>query len=112
MYEKIIKKRTIRLFKQDKIDYKILEKCVDAARLSSSARNSQPLDYIIVDDLDVLNKIMSLLNFGGFISEDKKAKNREFVKNWRNRNPQKASWIQKRARYRYQQKCVKKSLII
>ena len=74
MYEKIIKKRTIRLFKQDKIDYKILEKCIDAARQSSSARNSQPLEYIIIDDSEVLNKILPLLNFGGFISEDKKAK--------------------------------------
>lgn len=70
----IRKKRTIRLFLDKKIPFEILERCVDAARLSSSARNAQPLEYIIVDDTDVLEKIMPLINFGGFISEDKKAK--------------------------------------
>jgi len=70
----IKQKRTIRLFKQDKIPYKILEECVDSARLSSSARNSQPLEYIIVDDEKVLKKLVPLINFGGFISDDKKAK--------------------------------------
>ncbi|MBW2978288.1 nitroreductase family protein [Candidatus Woesearchaeota archaeon] len=74
MYEKIIKKRTIRLFKQEPVDYKILEKCIDAARQSSSARNSQPLEYIIIDNKETLKNILPLLNFGGFISEDKKAK--------------------------------------
>ncbi len=81
MYDSICKKRTIRLFKsgrgdseQGRIDYVVLERCVNAARLSSSARNSQPLEYVIVDDKDVLGKILPLINFGGFISDDKKAK--------------------------------------
>lgn len=76
MIEETIKqKRTIRLFKQDKIDYKLLEKFVDCARVSSSARNAQPLEYIIVDDKEVLEKIFPLISFGGEISDDKKAKN-------------------------------------
>ncbi len=75
MIEETIKqKRTIRLFKHDKIDYKLLEKFIDCARLSSSARNAQPLEYIIVDDKEVLDKIFPLINFGGEISDDKKAK--------------------------------------
>jgi len=74
IHEKIIKKRTIRLFKQDKIDYKILEKCIDVTRQSSSARNTQPLEYIIVDNKEVLSNLFPLINFGGFISDDKKAK--------------------------------------
>jgi nitroreductase len=74
IYDIISKKRTIRLFKQEKIDYKILEKCVNAARFSSSAKNNQPLEYVIIDDEGVLQRIIPLLNFGGFISEDKKAK--------------------------------------
>jgi nitroreductase len=74
IYEKIINKRTIRLFKQDKIDYSILEKCVNAAGQSSSARNAQPLEYIIIDDNKVIANLLPLVNFGGFISEDRKAK--------------------------------------
>ena len=74
IYENIIKKRTIRLFKQKPIDYQILKKCIDAARQSSSARNSQPLEYILIDDSKTLKNMLSLINFGGFISEDKKAK--------------------------------------
>ncbi|MCK4522178.1 MAG: nitroreductase family protein [Nanoarchaeota archaeon] len=70
--EAIKQKRTIRLFKQDKPDYEILEKCVDAARVSASARNSQPIEYIIVDNSDILDKLLPLINFGGFISEGKK----------------------------------------
>jgi nitroreductase len=70
----IKQKRTIRLFKQDKIPYKIIEECVDCARLSSSARNAQPLEYIIVDDNSVLKRLLPFIRFGGFISEDKKAK--------------------------------------
>lgn len=72
--ESIKTKRTIRLFKQDKIPYEILEKCVNAARLSSSARNSQPLEYIIIDEEEVLNKILKLITFGGSITEDRSAK--------------------------------------
>ena len=74
LYEKIIKKRTIRLFKQDPVDYKILEKCVDAARSSSSARNAQPLEYIIIDSKEILEKLIPLINFGGEITQNKKAK--------------------------------------
>ena len=49
--EKTIKqKRTIRLFKQKKIPSKILEKLIDTARYGPSARNTQPLEYIIIDD--------------------------------------------------------------
>ena len=72
--ELIKQKRTIRLFKQEKIDYEILERCVDAARLSASARNSQPLEYIIIDDPEKLKQLVPLLYFGGGISEDKQAK--------------------------------------
>lgn len=66
-------KRTIRLFENKEIDFSILKDCVDAARLSSSARNSQPLEYIIVDDSKVLAQLVPLIKFGGEISEDKLA---------------------------------------
>jgi len=73
IYGSICSKRTVRLFKPEKISYDLLKNCVDAARLSSSARNSQPLEYIIVEDKKILKKVIPLLNFGGFISENRKA---------------------------------------
>jgi len=39
IYEMIISRRTIRKFKQEKIDHKILKKIVNAGRLAPSATN-------------------------------------------------------------------------
>jgi len=43
-------RRTIRLFKQDRIAVETLIDLVDAARLAPSASNIQPLEYVIVSD--------------------------------------------------------------
>ena len=48
-YETIIKRRSIRRFKDMPIPYQILNNCVNAARLAHSAANLQPLVYIVVD---------------------------------------------------------------
>ena len=49
-YETIIKRRSIRRFKDMPVPYKILKNCVDAVRLAPSAANLQPLEYIVVDE--------------------------------------------------------------
>jgi len=49
-YGTIIKRRSIRRFKDMPIPYKILNKCVNAARLAPSAANLQSLEYIVVDE--------------------------------------------------------------
>ena len=49
-YELILKRRTIRKFKQIKIEPSILTKLINAARHAPSASNLQPVKYIIVDD--------------------------------------------------------------
>ena len=66
----IKQKRTIRIFTRETVEYSILEECVDCARLSSSARNAQPLEYIIIDDPAVIGNLIPSLYFGGLISED------------------------------------------
>ena len=48
VYNVILKRRSIRRFKQDKIPIDILEKLVNSARVSASAANLQPLEYIII----------------------------------------------------------------
>ncbi len=62
-YELILKRRSIRRFKNIAIPYEILEKCVDAARLAPCGANRQPLEYIIVDDEQLLPKIFDMLGW-------------------------------------------------
>lgn len=57
IYETIISRRTIRKFKQETIDPEILKKLVNAGRLAPSAANLQPLEYLVVDDKDLKEKI-------------------------------------------------------
>ena len=63
IYESIVNRRTIRKFKQQTVPREILRKCVDAARLSPSGANLQPLKYIIVDDKKLLPKVFSTLSW-------------------------------------------------
>jgi len=66
-YEIALKRRSIRRFKNIPIPYEILGKCVDAARLAPSAANLQPLEYIIVDDEQLLAKVFDTLKWAGYI---------------------------------------------
>lgn len=65
VYTATIKRRTIRLFKSKKISKKILEKLINSARLAPSTRNLQPLEYLIVDDEKLCEKIFENVYFGG-----------------------------------------------
>ena len=67
IYETILKRRTIRRFKNKAVPYELLEKCVDAARLAPSAKNQQSLEYIIVDDESLLARVFDTLRFAGSI---------------------------------------------
>ena len=67
IYETLLKRRTIRRFKSKAIPYEILEKCVNAARLAPSARNQQSLEFVIIDDAQLLGKVFDTLRFAGSI---------------------------------------------
>ena len=54
IYEKIKERRKIRKYLDKDVPREILIRCVDAARLSPSAANLQPLKYVIVDDKNLL----------------------------------------------------------
>ncbi len=75
-YETILKRRTIRLFKKKKISKKILEKLVNAGRLAPSARNLQPLEYLVVDDPILTDKVFENVYFGGKIEKLRTRENR------------------------------------
>ncbi len=66
-YALTLKRRSIRRFKNIPIPYEILERCVNAARLAPSGGNLQPLEYIIIDDEQLLPEIFSMIGWAGYI---------------------------------------------
>jgi nitroreductase len=67
IYEKITSRRTIRKYAQEEVPKEVLLKCVDAARLSPSGANRQPLKYIIVNDHGLMKEVFSTLKWAGYL---------------------------------------------
>lgn len=67
IYEKITSRRTIRKYTQKDVPEKVLLKCVDAARLSPSSANRQPLKYVIVNDQELLKEVFRTLSWAGYL---------------------------------------------
>ncbi len=67
IYEKITSRRTIRKYVRKDIPKNVFIKCVDAARLSPSSMNLQPLKYTIVNDQRLLEKVFSTLEWAGYL---------------------------------------------
>ena len=67
IYEKIAARRTIRKFVQRVVPREVLLRCVDAARLSPSGANRQPLKYIIVNDRELTKEVFSTLRWAGYL---------------------------------------------
>jgi nitroreductase len=70
--ECIKKRRTIRRFKQDPISLEILRKLVDYARVAPVARNIQALEYIIVNDKEMKEKLFPLVRWANSLPEDQR----------------------------------------
>ena len=68
--EAIKKRRTVRKFKQEKVERSILEELVDCARLAPSATNRQPLEYLIADGDEEKRKIFPLLRWASYIAPE------------------------------------------
>ena len=68
-YEKIRSRRTIRKYLQRAVPKEVLLKCVDAARLSPSGVNFQPLRYVIVNDQKMLKKVFDTLSWAVFLPD-------------------------------------------
>ena len=69
MYEKITNRRTIRKYAQKSVPEEILLKCVDAARLSPSSANRQPLKYVIVNDQELSKEVFMTLSWAGYLPD-------------------------------------------
>ncbi|MBN2279788.1 MAG: nitroreductase family protein [Candidatus Marinimicrobia bacterium] len=60
-------RRSVRQFKQDSLSREVIEKCVNATRLAPSARNLQPLEFVYVDDAELVRKIFPMTKWAGYI---------------------------------------------
>ncbi|MEM2174530.1 MAG: nitroreductase family protein [Candidatus Micrarchaeia archaeon] len=69
LYELILARRTIRRFKQRKINTKILKKIINAGRLAPSAANLQPIEYILIKDEKIKRKIFENIKLGGYFKD-------------------------------------------
>lgn len=67
LYEKITSRRTIRKYVQKDVSDEVLLRCVDAARLSPSGANRQPLKYIVVNDYELMKAVFSTLRWAGYL---------------------------------------------
>lgn len=66
----LLKNRSYRRFQQDhQISRKDLEDMIDSARLSASARNAQPLKYILSNDPLHNENIFSTLAWAGYLKD-------------------------------------------
>ncbi|KPL04802.1 MAG: hypothetical protein AMK75_00435 [Planctomycetes bacterium SM23_65] len=61
--ETILRRRTIRRFKQDPIPREDLLEIVNAGRMASSAGNAQPWEFIIVDEPDLVADVFPSLGW-------------------------------------------------
>ena len=66
----ILKNRSYRRFDQSEIfPMRLLRGMVEAARLSASARNMQPLRYMLFNDSDSCGKIFPTLAWAGYLKD-------------------------------------------
>ncbi len=68
IHELILKRRSIRRFKSKDIAFDVLKKLVNAGRLAPSAANMQPLEYIVVDDPELTERVFNTLKWAGYIA--------------------------------------------
>jgi len=62
-------RRTVRKYLQTAVPEEVLLKCVDAARLSPSGANMQPLSYVIVNDQKLLKQVFNTLSLAGYLPD-------------------------------------------
>ncbi|MDD5621742.1 MAG: nitroreductase family protein [Actinomycetota bacterium] len=70
VYDTIISRRTIRKFKQKPVKLSVLKRLVNAGRLAPSAGNLQPLEYIVIADGIVREKIFPHVRWARYIEPE------------------------------------------
>lgn len=70
VFDLIRQRRTIRKFKQKKLERAQLERMVDAARMAPSASNLQPLKYVIIDEDKKVSQFFNYVKWAGYITPE------------------------------------------
>ncbi len=60
-------RRSIRRFKNKTIERQILLELLEAARCAPSAANKQPIEYVIIDELQIAEKFFEQLSWAGYV---------------------------------------------
>lgn len=62
--------RTYRRFQQKELNKEEIIDCLENARISSSARNAQPLRYIYVQNKEIVNKMQNMVYWAGALPKE------------------------------------------
>jgi nitroreductase len=65
----IKKRRSIRQYKKDDVDIKLIKQCIEAAVNAPSARNSQPWHFIVVKDKKKREQLSKTHGHSNFIAD-------------------------------------------
>ncbi len=68
LYDVIMSRRTVRQFKPEPVPRTLLERLANAGRLAPSAANRQPLEFVVVDDKEICDRIYPCLNWAAYIA--------------------------------------------
>ncbi len=67
VYDAARRRRSVRRFQQKTVSAEVLRSLVDAARVAPSAKNFQPLEYVIVTQPDLCDKLFETLGWAGYL---------------------------------------------
>ena len=70
IYNTIISRRTIRKFQQKPIKLPVLKRMINAGRLAPAAANIQPLEYVVVTEDELREKIFSNVRWAAYIAPE------------------------------------------
>lgn len=67
VFDAIMNRRTIRKFKQDKIEHKDLLKLIDCARVAAYGANIQPLKFALLEKQELLDAVFPSIKWAGYL---------------------------------------------
>ncbi len=70
VYDLILKRRTIRRFKQDPLPDQVLVRMVDAGRMAPSGGNLQPLEFVVVNDPGLLPQVFAATRWAAYLGPE------------------------------------------
>lgn len=62
-------RRSVRAFNSKPVSHNLIEELIDCARLSPTARNIQPWEFVVITERNALNALGSLTDNGAFIKD-------------------------------------------